>query len=201
MIRVLCAATLLSTLVASESAADKKAAAAETVADKNPMVVLETSMGNIKIELFADKAPETVKNFLSYVDDKHYDGTVFHRVMDGFMIQGGGMEPGLKEKKTKAPIKNESSNGLQNQLGTIAMARTADPDSASAQFFINVKDNAPLNRRGNRPEEAGYCVFGKVIEGMDTVDKIKGVATGNRGGHMNVPLQDVVVKSARRVDK
>jgi cyclophilin family peptidyl-prolyl cis-trans isomerase len=166
----------------------------------NPVVVLETSMGNIKIELFADKAPETVKNFVGYVDGKHYDGTIFHRVIDGFMIQGGGMEPGLKEKTTRAPVRNESKNGLTNQRGTIAMARTPDPDSATSQFFINVKDNPMLNRRGDRPEEAGYCVFGKVIEGMDVVDKIKVVPTGTRGPHQNVPVQDVVIKSAR-VDK
>jgi peptidyl-prolyl cis-trans isomerase B (cyclophilin B) len=170
-------------------------------ADKNPVVVLDTTMGTIKIELFPDKAPETVKNFLSYVDDKFYDGTIFHRVIGDFMIQGGGMEPGLKEKRTKSAIKNEAANGLSNQRGTIAMARTSDPHSATAQFFINVKDNKQLDRSGDSPQGAGYCVFGKVIEGMDVVDKIREVETGNRAPHQNVPVKDMVIKSARRADK
>jgi peptidyl-prolyl cis-trans isomerase B (cyclophilin B) len=165
----------------------------------NPVVVLETSMGTIKVELFEDKAPITVKNFLSYVDDKFYDGTIFHRVIPDFMIQGGGMEPGLKEKKTKPSIKNESSNGLSNTRGTLAMARTPAPDSASSQFFINLKDNKFLDRAQAR-DNVGYCVFGKVIEGMDVVDKIKGVRTGNRGMHGDVPVDDVTIKSVRRVE-
>src|SRR6516162_7156051 len=147
-------------------------------ADKNPVVVMETSKGTIKVELFADKAPITVKNFLSYVDDKFYDGVIFHRVIPDFMIQGGGMEPGLKEKKTKDPIKNESDNGLENKRGTIAMARTPRPDSATSQFFVNVKDNAFLDR-ANAQDRVGYCVFGKVIDGLDVVDKIKAVETGD----------------------
>jgi cyclophilin family peptidyl-prolyl cis-trans isomerase len=165
----------------------------------NPVVVLETSMGNIKVELFEDKAPGTVKNFLSYVDDKHYDNTIFHRVIDGFMIQGGGMEAGMKEKKTKAAIKNESANGVSNTRGTLAMARTNQPDSATAQFFINVKDNDFLDKAKSR-DGVGYCVFGKVIEGMDVVDKIKAVATTSKGGHENVPERDVLIKSAKRAD-
>ncbi|HXG08448.1 MAG TPA: peptidylprolyl isomerase [Gemmataceae bacterium] len=167
-------------------------------ADKNPVVIMETSMGTIKIELFADKAPITVKNFLDYVDAKFYDGTIFHRVIPDFMIQGGGFEPGLKEKKTRAPIKNESANGLSNTRGTIAMARTLEPDSATAQFFINVVDNQRLDGSAARP---GYAVFGKVIDGMDVVDKIKAVRTGIRGGHRDVPVEDVIIKSVRRADK
>jgi peptidyl-prolyl cis-trans isomerase B (cyclophilin B) len=164
----------------------------------NPVVVMETSMGNIKIELFEDKSPVTVKNFLRYVDDKFYDGTVYHRVIPNFMIQGGGFEPGMKQKKTRDPIKNEASNGLSNAKYTIAMARTSDPDSATAQFFINVKDNKFLDKSA---ESDGYAVFGKVIDGEDVVDKIKDVKTGSRGGHQNVPVEDVIIKSVRRSDK
>src|SRR6516164_5838515 len=166
--------------------------------EKNPVVEFDTSKGKIKVELFADKSPTTVKNFLKYVDDKHYDGTIFHRVISNFMIQGGGMLPGLKEKKTGAPIKNESSNGLSNKRGTIAMARLPDADSATAQFFINVKDNPGLNKS---EDSAGYAVFGQVIQGMDVVDKIKEVKTGRQGGHEDVPLEDVVIRSVRRVAK
>ncbi len=167
----------------------------------NPVVVIETSMGNIKVELFEDKAPITVKNFLSYVDDKFYDGTIFHRVIDGFMIQGGGYEPGMKQKKTKEPIKNEANNGLSNTRGTIAMARTRDVDSATAQFFINHADNSRnLDHKG--PQSFGYCVFGRVIDGMDVVDKIAKVECGpNELGEKAVPKTDVVIKSIRRVDK
>jgi cyclophilin family peptidyl-prolyl cis-trans isomerase len=166
--------------------------------DKNPVVVLETSMGNIKIELFEKKAPITVKNFLQYVDDKFYDGVIFHRVIPDFMVQGGGMLPGLKEKQTRPPIKNEAGNNLSNERGTLAMARTSQPDSASAQFFINLKKNGFLDR-ANAGDGVGYAVFGRVTEGMDVVDKIAAVQTGNRGGHQNVPTQDVTIKSARRV--
>lgn len=170
---------------------------------ENPIVVMETSKGVIKIELFADKAPITVKNFLKYVDDKHYDGTIFHRVIDGFMIQGGGYTPGMNEKSTRPPIKNEATNGLSNRRGTIAMARTNDPDSATAQFFINVVDNPNLDRREG---SAGYCVFGKVIEGMDVVDAIRSVPTRDvqRGGRIlweAVPVEDIVIRSARRWTK
>ena len=173
-------------------------------ADKNPVVVMETSKGTIKIELFPDKSPITVKNFLGYVDDKFYDGTIFHRVISNFMIQGGGFESGLKEKGTKAPIKNESTNGVSNERGTIAMARTGDPDSATAQFYINVKDNRNLDALRGR---AGYSVFGKVIEGMDVVDKIKEVPTtikeatslnGRKAQMSDVPEEEVVIKSVRR---
>jgi len=165
----------------------------------NPMVIMETSMGTIKVELFEDKAPNTVKNFLSYVDDKFYDNTVFHRVIPNFMVQGGGMEPGMREKRTKDPIKNESANGLANTRGTLAMARTSAPDSATAQFFINVNDNAFLNRNQSR-DGVGYCVFGKVTEGMDVVDKIKAVRTATRGGHEDVPVDDVIIKSVKRAE-
>jgi cyclophilin family peptidyl-prolyl cis-trans isomerase len=173
---------------ASSSAQDK---------DKNPQVILDTSYGKIIVELYADKAPITVKNFLQYVDDKHYDGTIFHRVIADFMIQGGGMEAGLKEKKGRAPIKNESTNGLSNERGTLAMARTNVPDSATAQFFINVKDNNFLDRAKAR-DKVGYAVFGKVVDGMDVVDKIRRVETASQGGHDDVPVQDVVLRSARR---
>lgn len=167
---------------------------------ENPMVVIKTSLGSIKVELYPDKAPVTVKNFLGYVDDKFYDGTVFHRVIPTFMIQGGGFEPGMKQKKTKAEIKNESDNGLSNKKGTLAMARTSVPDSATAQFFINVKDNDFLDK-ANARDRVGYCVFGKVVEGMDVVDKIKAVETTNKGGHGDVPVKDVVIESIRRVEK
>ncbi len=160
-------------------------------------VLIETSQGTIKAELDGDKAPVTVANFLAYVDDKFYDDTVFHRVIPDFMIQGGGFAPGLRQKTTKAAIKNESGNGLSNKRGTLAMARTNVPDSATAQFFINLKDNNFLDKSQSQ-DGVGYCVFGKVIEGMDVVDKIKAVPTGRRGMHENVPTQDVVIKSIRR---
>jgi cyclophilin family peptidyl-prolyl cis-trans isomerase len=172
----------------------------------NPVVVMVTSMGTIKIELYPEKAPITVKNFLGYVDDKFYDGTIFHRVIgkenadDDFMIQGGGFEAGMKEKKTKDPIKNESSNGLSNTRGTVAMARTPAPDSATSQFFINVKDNKVLDKAQFR-DGVGYCVFGRVIEGLDIVDKIKAVKTGQKGPHGNVPVEDIVIKSVRKAEK
>jgi cyclophilin family peptidyl-prolyl cis-trans isomerase len=166
-------------------------------ADKNPVVFIETSAGTIKVELFADKAPVTVKNFLSYVDDKFYDGTIFHRVIANFMIQGGGFEPGMKEKGTKAPIVNEASNGVANDRGTVAMARTSDPNSATAQFYINLKDNTGLNKSQARGG-AGYCVFGKVVDGMDVVDKIAQAQTANRDQHEAVPVEDIVIKSIRK---
>ena len=160
-------------------------------------VVIETSQGTLKVELDGDKAPVTVANFLAYVDEQFYDNTIFHRVIPDFMIQGGGFEPGLKQKKTKAPIENESTNGLLNKRGTLAMARTSAPNSATAQFFVNVTDNIFLDRSQSR-DGVGYCVFGRVTEGLDVVDKIKGVATGDRDGYQNVPRQDVVIKSVRR---
>jgi len=164
------------------------------------MIKMQTSMGDIEIELDATKAPVTVENFLQYVKDGFYDGTIFHRVIDGFMIQGGGLEPGMKEKQTRAPIQNEADNGLPNARGTIAMARTNDPHSATAQFFINVADNAFLNFRSQSMDGWGYCVFGKVINGMEIVDAIKGVATTTKGFHQDVPSQDVVIKKIEIVD-
>ncbi|MFN0162256.1 MAG: peptidylprolyl isomerase [Burkholderiales bacterium] len=161
-------------------------------------VEMKTSLGVIAIELNAEKAPRTVENFLRYVNDKHYDGTIFHRVIDGFMIQGGGFETGMKQKPTRAPIPLESRNGLKNDAGTIAMARTNVPDSATAQFFINVADNAMLN--APQPDGHGYAVFGRVVRGIDVVAKIKGVATGNAQGHQNVPTTPVVIEAVRVVD-
>ena len=159
------------------------------------MVKLNTNYGTILLELNADKAPKTVANFLQYAKDGFYAGTIFHRVINGFMIQGGGMQPGMVEKQTRDPIQNEADNGLANARGTIAMARTPDPHSASAQFFINVADNDFLNFRAQTQDGWGYCVFGKVVEGMDVVDKIKGVETGNKGYHQDVPVEDVVIES------
>jgi peptidyl-prolyl cis-trans isomerase B (cyclophilin B) len=162
------------------------------------VVVLETSLGTIKLELDPEKAPLTVQNFLGYVDEGFYDGTVFHRVIPTFMVQGGGMEPGMKQKRTKAPLKNESANGLRNQRGTVAMARTQVADSATSQFFINVTDNGFLDK-AQAGDGVGYCVFGKVIEGMDVVDKIKAVPTTTKAGHENVPVTDVILQSARSI--
>jgi cyclophilin family peptidyl-prolyl cis-trans isomerase len=162
------------------------------------VVVMATSQGNINIELFSAKAPLTVRNFLQYVEERHYDGLIFHRVIADFMIQGGGMEAGMKERKTRAAIKNEAFNSLSNKRGSIAMARAADPNSGAAQFFINVKDNVFLDK-ANSPDQAGYCVFGQVIGGMDVVDRIRNVRTGAVLGHENVPVVDVVIKSVRVV--
>jgi cyclophilin family peptidyl-prolyl cis-trans isomerase len=162
-------------------------------------VLIETSQGTIKAELDGDKAPVTVANFLAYVDDKFYDDTVFHRVIPDFMVQGGGFAPGLRQKTTKAAIKNESGNGLSNKRGTLAMARTSNPDSATAQFFVNVKDNEFLDK-AKAKDKVGYCVFGKVIEGTEVVDKIKGVETKDVGQHENVPVKDVTITSIRRVE-
>lgn len=166
-----------------------------------PYVELETTMGNIVIELNQEKAPNTVANFLEYVKSGHYDGTIFHRVIDGFMIQGGGMDANMTEKSTNAPIQNEADNGLKNEVGTIAMARTSDPHSATAQFFINVKDNSFLNFSGKNPQGWGYAVFGKVTEGMDIVNKIKGVPTGKYGFHADVPTMPVVITHAKVIEK
>ena len=163
----------------------------------NPSIVITTSMGTIKAELLEDKAPITVKNFLAYVDEQFFDGTIFHRVIPGFMIQGGGFQPGMKQKPTKAPIKNESGNRVANDRGTLAMARTNVADSATAQFFFNLEDNQFLNK-SQAQDKVGYCVFGKVTDGMDVVDKIKAVPTGSKGGHGDVPLQDVTIESIRR---
>ena len=159
------------------------------------MINIITNKGTIALELDAAKAPETVANFEQYAKDGFYNGTIFHRVIDGFMIQGGGMEPGMKEKPTRDSIKNEADNGLTNERGTIAMARTPDPHSASSQFFINLNDNNFLNFTSADAQGYGYCVFGKVVEGMDVVDEIKNVATGSSGGHQDVPTEDVVIES------
>ena len=164
----------------------------------NPVVVVETSEGTIRIELDAEKAPISVKNFLQYVDQGFYDGTIFHRVMDGFMIQGGGFTPDMQQKPTHATIKNEAQNGLENRIGTVAMARTPDPHSASAQFFINVKDNDFLNHTAPTARGWGYCVFGKVVDGMEVVNRIKTVRTGTVAGMENVPVTPVVIKTVRR---
>lgn len=160
------------------------------------MIRMQTNKGVIDIELDSEKAPETVKNFMSYIEDGFYDGTIFHRVIDNFMIQGGGMEPGMMEKQTKAPVKNEADNGLKNDRGTIAMARTNDPHSATAQFFINVADNAFLNHQQPTMDGWGYCVFGKVVNGMDVIDEIKGVATTSKGFHQDVPAEDIIIEKA-----
>ena len=168
---------------------------------KNPIVVIETSMGIIKVELWPDKAPITVSNFLYYVDEKFYDGLIFHRVIKNFVIQGGGFTPDGKNKKGEAPIKNEARADTPNARGTIAMARTYEVDSATSQFFINLKDNFPLNHRDNTPDGFGYCVFGKVIEGMDVVDQISQVETENRGYLRDIPKEPVVIKRAYRQGK
>jgi peptidyl-prolyl cis-trans isomerase B (cyclophilin B) len=160
------------------------------------MVKLHTNFGAITLELDADKAPATVENFLAYVNSGFYSNTIFHRVIDGFMIQGGGFEPGMKQKPTRGTIKNEAQNGLSNQAYTVAMARTPDPHSASSQFFINVKDNDFLNFRAPNAKEFGYCVFGRVVGGRDVVDQIKKVQTATRGMHGDVPVQDVVIAKA-----
>jgi len=165
------------------------------------MIKLNTNFGTITLELYADKAPVTVENFTNYVKDGFYDGTIFHRVINGFMIQGGGMEPGMKEKSTKEPIKNEADNGLSNERGTVAMARTMEPHSASAQFFINVSNNTFLDHRSPTPDGWGYAVFGKVVDGMDVVDRIKAVETGNAGFHQDVPVEDVIIESAEVVEE
>ena len=166
------------------------------MSDAFTKVQLTTSLGVITVQLNEEKAPVTVKNFLSYVDEKFYNGLIFHRVINGFMIQGGGYNEKMQEKKTKAPIKNEAKNGLRNDTGTIAMARTADPDSATAQFFINVSDNSSLNHPS--PDGHGYAVFGKVTTGMHVVNRIKTVKTGDLHGHQNVPMDPVIIKSAKR---
>ena len=164
------------------------------------MVKLETSMGDIILELNEEKAPKTVANFLSYVQDGHYDGTIFHRVIDGFMIQGGGMTADMSEKAIQAPIENEADNGLKNEAYSVAMARTQDPNSATAQFFINVKNNEFLNHSGKTPQGWGYAVFGKVTKGHGIVNKIKGVATGRNGMHDDVPVEPVVITKAEVVE-
>lgn len=165
------------------------------------MIKLHTNHGVITLKLFDDKAPETAANFREYVKAGHYDGTIFHRVIGNFMIQGGGFEPGMKQKPTRAPIKNEANNGVSNKVGTVAMARTMDPHSASAQFFINVADNSFLNHTAPTTQGWGYAVFGEVVEGMDVVEKIKAVSTGSKAGHQDVPTEDVVIEKAEIVEE
>ncbi|STZ55842.1 Peptidyl-prolyl cis-trans isomerase cyp18 [Moraxella lacunata] len=166
-----------------------------------PVVQFDTTHGAIVIELNAEKAPVTVANFLDYVESGHYDGTIFHRVIDGFMIQGGGMDSDMNEKRTGTPIKNEADNGLKNDIGTIAMARISDPHSATAQFFINVKNNDFLNYSSPTPQGWGYAVFGKVTDGMGVVNQIKGVPTGRYGYHSDVPTTPIVINSAKVISK
>ncbi|WP_020681385.1 peptidylprolyl isomerase [Marinobacterium rhizophilum] len=161
------------------------------------MIILSTNHGDISIELDYEKAPKTAANFEQYVREGFYDGVIFHRVIDGFMLQGGGFTPGMKQKETRATIENEADNGLKNLTGTLAMARTMDPHSASAQFFINVKDNSFLDHTAKTTQGWGYAVFGKVVDGMDVVNKIKGVKTTSRAGHQDVPAEDVIIESAR----
>lgn len=171
----------------------------EKMSPQQPTVLLTTNYGDITIELDEAKAPNTVKNFLEYVDEGHYDHTIFHRVIDGFMIQGGGFTADMKQKATKAPIRNEAENGLKNNKFTIAMARTADPHSATAQFFINTSDNAFLNFQSMTPQGFGYCVFGKVVQGGDVIEKIAKVKTGEKSGHRDVPLEPVEIVKAVRI--
>ena len=163
------------------------------------MVRLKTNFGIIALELDTGRAPETVKNFLDYVESGFYSNTVFHRVIDGFMIQGGGFEPGMRQKPVRGPIKNEADNGLKNERYTVAMARTSEPHTASSQFFINLKDNDFLNHTAPSSQGWGYCVFGKVVEGRDVVDEIKQVKTGKRGAHADVPVEDVIIERAEVV--
>ncbi|HBA88927.1 MAG TPA: cyclophilin [Geobacter sp.] len=186
--RFICALFLVLGLAVSAFAAE----------GKNPVVVMETSLGKVKIELFQNEAPISVKNFLDYTNSGFYDGTIFHRVIPGFMIQGGGFSAELHQKPTQAPIKNEAANGLKNDRGTLAMARTGVVDSATAQFFVNVVDNNFLNHRPGGPQAYGYAVFGKVLEGMDVVDKIAAVQTGMQKGFQNVPVTPVVIKSVKQ---
>ncbi|HJV65217.1 MAG TPA: peptidylprolyl isomerase [Geomonas sp.] len=169
--------------------------------EKNPQVLMETSMGKVKIELFRDKAPISVRNFLSYVKDNYYDGLIFHRVIKDFMIQGGGLDENMQPKKTKFAIKNEAANGLKNKRGTLAMARTSVVDSATSQFFINTVDNTFLDHSGKTPDRFGYAVFGEVIEGMEVVDAIRAVKTGNKSGHQDVPVEPVFINSVRLIEE
>lgn len=187
----------LSALLGVTAAAAQTKAPAPAPAAAHPRVALETSKGNIVVELYQDKAPKTVKNFLDYVKAGFFDGTIFHRVIPNFMIQGGGFTPDMNEKPTRPPVQNEADNGLGNQRGTLAMARTPDPHSAGAQFFINLKDNTPLNFTSKTAQGWGYAVFGRVVEGMEVVDAIAQVQTTSKGMYDDVPVQPVVIKKAR----
>jgi cyclophilin family peptidyl-prolyl cis-trans isomerase len=188
--------TSIACFLVAAAAVAQPAPKAQAPASANPQVLIETSKGNITVELFADKAPKTVKNFLDYVKSGHYSGTIFHRVMPGFMIQGGGFNSDMSEKDSRPPIQNEADNGVPNQRGTLAMARTPDPNSASDQFFINVANNGFLNHRSKTPDGWGYAVFGKVLEGMDVVDAIVKVPTTSKGPHQSVPVEPVVIRKA-----
>jgi peptidyl-prolyl cis-trans isomerase B (cyclophilin B) len=161
------------------------------------MIIMRTTLGDISLELDSERAPKTVENFIAYANDGYYNGTIFHRVINDFMIQGGGFEAGMNQKPTGTPVENEADNGLKNDFGTIAMARTMDPHSATAQFFINIKDNDFLNHTAPNSQGWGYTVFGKVVDGLDVLDKIKAVATGSAGGHQDVPLDDVIIESVK----
>jgi peptidyl-prolyl cis-trans isomerase B (cyclophilin B) len=200
---IFCAQLAAFTLVASVAMAEEEATPAEPATptqQENPVVILKTNKGDIKIELFEQDAPITVENFLKYVDDGHYAGTIFHRVIPGFMIQGGGFDESMSQKNMRSPIKNEAANGKRNDRGTLAMARTGVVDSATSQFFINLIDNAFLNYSGPSPQRFGYCVFGQVIEGMEVVDQIAAVRTGRSGPHENVPTESVIIIEAVRAN-
>lgn len=184
--------------VVKETKLSKEKMAEAQVTNENPIVIMETSMGTITIELDAAKAPKTVANILTYVDEEFYDGTIFHRIIPGFMIQGGGFTPDMKQKDTHANIENEAANGLKNDRGSLAMARTSAPHSASSQFFINLNDNDFLNFTAATNDGFGYCVFARVTGGMDVVDKIAGVKTGNKGSYGDVPTKPVIIKTIRR---
>ncbi len=196
---LVCAASLALSLGSAAQAASSTSNQGKSMST-SPRVSLQTNQGDILIELDAEKAPKTVENFLRYVKEGFYDGTIFHRVINNFMIQGGGFEPGMKQKQTHAPIENEANNGLKNDRYTLAMARTSDPHSATAQFFINIADNDFLNFTSPTPNGWGYAVFGKVVEGTDVVDKIKSVKTGSKGFHQDVPVEDVVIEKATVVE-
>jgi len=192
----LCACTVFTLGAAASAGAASSNSETKGTHSMNPRVKLSTNYGDMVIELNAEKAPKSTQNFLDYAKSGFYDGTIFHRVIGNFMIQGGGFEPGMKQKETNAPIENEANNGLKNDKYTLAMARTNDPHSATAQFFINVTDNDFLNFSSPNPRGWGYAVFGKVVEGTETVDKIKAVRTGNSGFHQDVPVEDVVITKA-----
>ena len=191
--------TLFALLLAGLCVLPAYAASTPAQKGKSPMVKIHTNLGTFTIKLDAEKAPNTVKNFLEYVNSGFYNNTIFHRVIDGFMIQGGGFEPGMKQKPVNEPIQNEANNGLTNDAYTVAMARTSDPHSATAQFFINVKNNGFLNFTGENSQGWGYCVFGKVVEGTEVVDAIKKVKTGTTGFHQDVPTEDVIITQAEVV--
>ena len=188
------------TLLAQVAQAQDEVTPQEPQQKENPVVIIKTSKGDIKVELFEKEAPNTVKNFLQYVDDKFYDGTIFHRVIQGFMIQGGGFTKEFSQKPTRTPVKNEAANGLKNKRGTLAMARTSDVDSATAQFFINVVDNDFLDFRAPNAQGFGYCVFGKVTEGLDIVDAIRSVKTGNHGMFQDVPVDAIEILEVTRAN-